>query len=553
MASLLKTICYIYLITYAKLEPTPKSQLDLDSLASIGVVDAGKYNYKLMTTGSEKLMVIKLVPNITYATNCNLTAHTAYTKMIERLLTPINQSLYEMRSVITERDGGTIFWGAIIAGAALGVATAAAITAGVALHRAEQNARNIAALKDALRNSNEAIQHLKDAQGHTVLAIQGLQEQINNNIIPKLKESHCLGVNNQLGLLLNQYYSEILTVFGPNLQNPVSASLTIQAIAKAFNGDFNSLMTNLNYDPTDLLDILESNSINGRIIDVNLNEKYIALSIEIPNFITLTDAKIQTFNRITYGYGSNEWLTLIPDNILEYGNLISNVDLTSCVKTKSSYICNQDTSYPISSELTRCLRGDTSSCPRTPVVNSRAPTFALSGGHIYANCAKAACRCEKPPMAIVQPATSTLTFLTEKECQEVVIDQINIQLAPNRLNKTIITDGIDLGPEVIINPIDVSAELGNIELEMDKTQKALDRSNKILDSMITEVTPDKLLIAMIVVFGILLLWLFGVSYYAFKIWSKLHFLDSYVYSLRNPSHHRSNGHQNHSFSTDISG
>lgn len=257
---------------------TVNSQIALADLTKIGIIPA--YNYKLKIKGelTNQLMVIRLYPNMTFLHNCSglEDIKAEYQTMIARILTPINASLTIMRNAITERVTGTRFWGAVIGGVALGVATSAQITAGVALHQSIRNSADIAQLKDAALRTNAAVEKLIISGQKTAIAISALQDQINSQIIPTINELGCEVAKNTIRLKLNQYFSIITLIFGPNLRDPVSQSISIQTLSQAFNGDFESLTKQLGYTSEDLLDILESESIRGRIIDV-----------DIPNMLSL--------------------------------------------------------------------------------------------------------------------------------------------------------------------------------------------------------------------------------------------------------------------------
>nr|QZU27218.1 fusion protein [Kanhgag paramyxovirus] len=428
-------------------------------------------------------MVIKMVPNLSNITNCHITITDEYKNMIKRILTPINNALTRMRSAIQDRVSNVRFWGAVVGGVALGVATSAQITAGIALHNSNQNAKAILNMKESIEKSNEAISKLQNSVAGTVIAISALQEQINTQIIPMINQLSCDVLNNKLGLRLNQYFSEISLVFGPSLQYPATSTLSIQAIAQAFNGDFQSLLETLGYSDEDFLDVLESNSIQARIIDVSLEGLFIVLQIEYPSLVNVPDAIVQEFNLISYNYDGQEWMSIFPSQILIRGSFLSNIDIDKCVPTKNNMICPHDTSSPISEQLYSCLLGNTSSCARMPVVNSHVSRYALSEGVLFANCVPLACHCKSTEQAIIQEASTTTVMIHKDYCEEIFIDGVYITLGRKVLNRTEYSTNISVGYPTTLDPVDISNELSDVKKQLEDSKELIDQANDILKNV----------------------------------------------------------------------
>ncbi|UOL48921.1 fusion protein [Wufeng Apodemus chevrieri jeilongvirus 1] len=486
------------------------SQLALSELSKIGIIPGRSYDLKLATTSSTQLMVIKLIPNLENMTNCSQGVLNSYQKMLTRVLEPIDSALKKIKSAVTDKPteelGGSRFWGALIGGVALTVATSAQITAGVALHNSIQNANAIHQLKDSIRNSNKAIAELQTAAQQTVVVLNALQDQINNQLVPSINTLGCQVVANTLGLKLNQYFSEISLVFGPNLRDPTSETLSIQALSRAFNGDFDSMLNKLKYDDKDFLDLLESDSIRGRIIDVSLSEYLIIIQIEYPSLIAIKDATIQMFNLISYNYRGSEWLSIFPSQLLIRGTYISNIDISQCTMTTNSIICKSDTSSPISSSTWACANGNLTGCARTRIVNSHAPRFALSGGVIYANCAPMVCQCQDPYFNINQEPSVTNVMIGGELCKEVFVGGVYITLGVTTLPRAMYAENVSLGGQISVDPIDLGNEISSIQDSVNKSQEYLDYANSILErvnpNIINVSTFSYLLVASI----LLLIW-----------------------------------------------
>nr|UED37249.1 fusion protein [Paramyxoviridae sp.] len=484
-----------------------RSQLAFSELSKIGVLPARNYALKVRGTTSKQYMVIKFLPNLQNVTDCFQSQVENYKSMLLKVLKPVNESIKLTRSYITERTTGVRFWGAIVGGVALGVATAAQITAGIALHNSIQNAAAIHQLKESLINTNKAIEKLQTAAHQTVIAVSALQTQINTHIIPALNNLGCETAANALGLRLSQYFSIISLIFGPNLRNPSMETISIQTLSQAFNDDFESLLSGLGYTKSDFLDILESNSIKGRIIEMDLDYYFMILQIEYPEMITIKDAMVQDFNLISYNDRGTEWMAIFPRSLLIRGSFISNIDITRCTQTSKSYICNEDTSSPISPQIYHCSLGQISECARSRVVNSHVSRYALSNGVIFANCIPITCLCKTTSQSIIQDVTSTNVMMTSEQCNEVEVDGIYFTVGPRFLNRTMFSGEVKLGSPVVTDPIDISNQLADVQSSINQSKDYLAKSNEILKYVNPRIVNTSTAIYLIVLSVITIVWI----------------------------------------------
>ncbi|ATP66849.1 fusion protein [Rodent paramyxovirus] len=488
------------------------SQLALSELTKIGIIPGKSYDLKLSTQSSFQFMVIKLIPNVDGLSNCTFNSMTNYKKMLTRVLEPINNALQHIKNAISDKQPAELpganarFFGAIVAGAALTVATTAQITAGIALHNSIQNANAILGLKDSIKQSNKAIAELQTAAQQTVLVINALQDQINNQLVPAINTLGCQVIGNTLGLRLNQYFSEVSLIFGPNLRDPTSETLSIQALSRAFNGDFDSMLSKLKYDDTDFLDLLESDSIRGRIIDVSLDDYFIVIQIEYPSLISIKDATVQTFNLISYNHRGSEWISIFPSQLLVRGTYISNIDISECVSTTNSLICKSDTSSPISSATWACATGNLTGCARTRVVNTHVPKFALSGGVVFANCAPIVCKCQDPMANINQEPKVTNVMVSSDTCKEVYVDGIYITLGKKTLPRAMYAEDVALGGPISVDPIDLGNDVSAIQDAINKSKEHLDEANHLLDKVNPNIVNAKSFAAIMAIVIVLIIW-----------------------------------------------
>nr|UQM99553.1 fusion protein [Pohorje myodes paramyxovirus 1] len=522
----------IAILTLAVIISSCKSQLALSELTKIGIIPGKSYDLKLSTQSTYQYMVIKLIPNLNNMTKCSIDTLDNYKNMLNRILNPIHDSLSKMKDAVQDKEPANMppvkFWGAVIGGVALGVATSAQITAGVALHNSIQNANAILQLKDSIRQSNKAIAELQTASRTTVTVLNALQEQINTQLVPAINNLGCQVVANTLGLRLNQYFSEISLIFGPNLRDPTSETLSIQALSKAFNGDFDSMISQLKYTDKDFLDVLESDSIRARIIDVSLEDYFITLQIEYPSLVQVSDAVVQTFNKISYNHRGSEWISLFPSQLLVRGMYISNIDISMCTMTSTSLICKSDTSSPISTATWSCANGNLTSCARTRVVNAHIPRFALSRGVLFANCAPIVCKCSDPPMNINQEPKMTNVMVSSDECREVYVDGLYITLGKRTLPRSMYAEDVALGGPISVDPIDIGNELNSIHDSLNKSQEYLDEANELLDKVNPRIINVQTFGVMLAFIILIIIWVVATTIWLIYLTKSLHYLNRHV-------------------------
>lgn len=444
-------------------------------------------SYKIMTRSSNQYIVIKLLPNVTALNNCTHSEIKEYEKLLGTILEPINSALSAMASNVKSLQSMTVsrrsrrFAGVVLAGAALGVATAAQITAGVALHQSSLNAEAIELLRESLMTTNDAIEEIRQASQETIIAVQGIQDYINTELIPAIDQLSCEMVGQKLGLKLLRYYTELLSIFGPSLRDPLSAEISIQALSYAFGGDLQKVIDKLGYSGEDLVAILESKGIRTRVTHVDLKGKFIVLSVSYPAVSEVSGVVVHKLEAVTYNLGAQEWYTAVPRYIVTQGYLISNLDENSCSFVTGTTICSQNSIYPMSDILQRCIRGDTASCARTLVSGTSGNRFILSKGNIIANCAAVLCKCKSSGSIITQSSEKLLTFITDDNCPLVEIDNIIIQVGPRKYANVIYEGKVELGPVIPIEKLDVGTNLGSALAKLDNAKELLRESDKILN------------------------------------------------------------------------
>nr|UED37258.1 fusion protein [Paramyxoviridae sp.] len=528
-------VCILYIIL-AISSNYINCQVAFTELSSIGIIKGKNFGLKVTGGYSTQVMVLKLIPNMDNLTECTKSALDNYKQTLVRVMTPIKQAMDFTRSAIKDKQVKNLrfFFGAIVGGVALGVATSAQITAGIALHNSLENAKAISSMRDAILATNTAVEELHNSQLQSVMVFNALQNKINSQIIPMLNSLGCQLSRNTLELYLNRYLSEISLIFGPNLRDPGFATLSVQAIASAFNGDFDTLSRSLGYSGKDFLDLMESNSITGRIIDISIDNFYIVIQIEYPILTTITDAIIQEFNLISYNYQGIEWISVYPNAILIRGGYLSNIELKSCVRTKSNYVCRQDTSIPMSDSLYKCTKGNVSSCARTRVINAHVPKFVLSDGIVFANCIATICKCQDPSYMIVQEQDVTTTMVSSERCNELLIDNVFITVGKSSFKRGMFASNVTVGAQVSVDPVDVSNELASIQISLNKTKSMLDKSNSILRGMKEGQINGYSFIIVCCLTGLTMLWCLILTLAMCKVFSKIRANSEIIPIFANP-------------------
>uniref|UniRef100_A0AAU7E3Q2 Fusion glycoprotein F0 n=1 Tax=Otomys rat paramyxovirus TaxID=3141898 RepID=A0AAU7E3Q2_9MONO len=495
--SLTQNIIYMLLvsvyITYID------AQISYKNLSRIGVFKMRELEYRLSGEPSGQLMVIKLIPNVTGLSICTLDTMTEYRNVVYNLLQPLNETIALTTTTVVRYAGNKRFFGAVIAGAALGVATAAQITAGVALYEARQNTQKIEAIKESIAETHKAIESIQTAQQETVVAIQGIQDQINSQILPKIHEMACNVAEQQLRLLLLQYYTDILATFGPTLQDPVSSKVTIQALARAAGGNLTGLIRSLGYNNQDLRYLLKIDGITGRVIDADPYLGTLVLQISYPTIIKIPGATIAELTAVTYHSQSSNWRTVIPQYVIQRGYTLANIQVDQCSKGGDFILCDNDKTFPMSQASQDCLRGKIEFCSRSAVIDREAPKFALISSNLVANCLAMTCKCEDPEFTINQEPDEPLVILGSDYCKTYFIDTIRIQLGKQLLPNVTLDSSVQLGPVIMLNPIDVSNQISLIESNIRDSEYHLKESMKKLGSSGKQLLYNSMTIAAIII------------------------------------------------------
>ncbi|AAK29087.1 fusion protein [Henipavirus nipahense] len=457
--------------------------LHYEKLSKIGLVKGVTRKYKIKSNPLTKDIVIKMIPNVSNMSQCTGSVMENYKTRLNGILTPIKGALEIYKNNTHDLVGDVRLAGVIMAGVAIGIATAAQITAGVALYEAMKNADNINKLKSSIESTNEAVVKLQETAEKTVYVLTALQDYINTNLVPTIDKISCKQTELSLDLALSKYLSDLLFVFGPNLQDPVSNSMTIQAISQAFGGNYETLLRTLGYATEDFDDLLESDSITGQIIYVDLSSYYIIVRVYFPILTEIQQAYIQELLPVSFNNDNSEWISIVPNFILVRNTLISNIEIGFCLITKRSVICNQDYATPMTNNMRECLTGSTEKCPRELVVSSHVPRFALSNGVLFANCISVTCQCQTTGRAISQSGEQTLLMIDNTTCPTAVLGNVIISLGKYLGSVNYNSEGIAIGPPVFTDKVDISSQISSMNQSLQQSKDYIKEAQRLLDTV----------------------------------------------------------------------
>nr|AAB39505.1 fusion protein [Henipavirus hendraense] len=457
--------------------------LHYEKLSKIGLVKGITRKYKIKSNPLTKDIVIKMIPNVSNVSKCTGTVMENYKSRLTGILSPIKGAIELYNNNTHDLVGDVKLAGVVMAGIAIGIATAAQITAGVALYEAMKNADNINKLKSSIESTNEAVVKLQETAEKTVYVLTALQDYINTNLVPTIDQISCKQTELALDLALSKYLL-ICSCFGPNLQDPVSNSMTIQAISQAFGGNYETLLRTLGYATEDFDDLLESDSITGQIVYVDLSSYYIIVRVYFPILTEIQQAYVQELLPVSFNNDNSEWISIVPNFVLIRNTLISNIEVKYCLITKKSVICNQDYATPMTASVRECLTGSTDKCPRELVVSSHVPRFALSGGVLFANCISVTCQCQTTGRAISQSREQTLLMIDNTTCTTVVLGNIIISL-PKYLGsiKLQVLRALLLGHQSIQTKVDISSQISSMNQSLQQSKDYIKEAQKILDTV----------------------------------------------------------------------
>nr|AAQ54639.1 fusion protein [avian paramyxovirus 1] len=490
----------------------PANSIDGRPLAAAGIVVTGDKAVNIYTSSQTGSIIVKLLPNLPKDKEaCAKAPLDAYNRTLTTLLTPLGDSIRRIQESVTTSGGRRQkrFIGAIIGGVALGVATAAQITAAAALIQAKQNAANILRLKESIAATNEAVHEVTDGLSQLAVAVGKMQQFVNDQFNKTAQELGCIRIAQQVGVELNLYLTELTTVFGPQITSPALNKLTIHALYNLAGGNMDYLLTKLGVGNNQLSSLIGSGLITGNPILYDSQTQLLGIQVTLPSVGNLNNMRATYLETLSVSTTRGFASALVPKVVTQVGSVIEELDTSYCIETDLDLYCTRIVTFPMSPGIYSCLSGNTSACMYSKTEGALTTPYMTIKGSVIANCKMTTCRCVNPPGIISQNYGEAVSLIDKQSCNVLSLDGITLRLSGEfdaTYQKNI---SIQDSQVIITGNLDISTELGNVNNSISNALNKLEESNSKLDKVNVKLTSTSALITYIVltiislVFGIL--------------------------------------------------
>ncbi|ADI80713.1 fusion protein [Tuhoko virus 1] len=481
--------------------------IDTTALTSIGAVIASSKEIMYYAQSTPNYIVIKLIPNLpNIPSQCNFSSIAYYNKTLLDLFTPISDNINMLHQRLSNTGRNRRFAGVAIGLAALGVATAAQVTAAFALVEAKSNTAKIAQIGQAIQNTNAAINSLNAGIGGAVTAIQAIQTQINGIITDQINAATCTALDAQIGTLLNMYLLQLTTTFQPQIQNPALQPLSIQALHRIMQGTSIVLSNLTDSSKYGLNDALSAGLITGQIVSVDLRLMQITIAANVPTLSRLENAIAHDIMRITTNVNNTEVIVQLPETIMEHAGRLYQFNKDHCLSSTQRFFCPYSDAKLLTSKISSCLSGIRGDCIFSPVVGNFATRFISVKGVIIANCKFIRCTCLQPEGIISQLDDHTLTVIDLKLCNKLDLGliQFDLQVLSNiSYEMTLNTSQNQL---ILTDPLDLSSELQTMNQSINNAANFIEKSNSLLNSSTYEFNRSVALLVALILLSLTILY-----------------------------------------------
>nr|BAA77017.1 fusion protein [Mumps orthorubulavirus] len=458
--------------------------VNINILQRIGYIKQQVRQLSYYSQSSSSYIVVKLLPNIQPTDNsCEFKSVTQYNKTLSNSLLPIAENINNIVSPSSGSRRHKRFAGIAIGIAALGVATAAQVTAAVSLVQAQTNARAIAAMKNSIQATNRAVFEVKEGTQQLAIAVQAIQDHINTIMNTQLNNMSCQILDNQLATSLGLYLTELTTVFQPQLINPALSPISIQALRSLLGSMTPAVVQATLSTSISAAEILSAGLMEGQIVSVLLDEMQMIVKINIPTIVTQSNALVIDFYSISSFINNQESIIQLPDRILEIGNEQWSYPAKNCKLTSHHIFCQYNEAERLSLESKLCLAGNISACVFSPIAGSYMRRFVALDGTIVANCRSLMCLCKSPSYPIYQPDHHAVTTIDLTACQTLSLDGLDFSIVS--LSNITYAENLTISLSQTINtqPIDISTELSKVNASLQNAVKYIKESNHQLQSV----------------------------------------------------------------------
>nr|CCX28840.1 fusion protein [avian paramyxovirus 1] len=484
------------------------SSLDGRPLAAAGIVITGDKAIKIYTSSQTGSIIVKLLPNMPKDKEaCARAPLEAYNRTLTALLTPLGDSIRRIQGSVSTSGGRRRkrFVGAVIGSVALGVATAAQVTAAAALIQANQNAANILRLKESIAATNEAVHEVTGGLSQLAVAVGKMQQFVNDQFNNTARELDCIKITQQVGVELNLYLTELTTAFGPQITSPALTRLTIQALYNLAGGNMDYLLTKLGVGNNQLSSLIGSGLITGYPILYDPQTQLLGIQVNLPSVGNLNNMRATYLETLSVSTTKGFASALVPKVVTQVGSVIEELDTSYCIESDLDLYCTRIVTFPMSPGIYSCLSGNTSACMYSKTEGALTTPYMTLKGSVIANCKITTCRCADPPGIISQNYGEAVSLIDRHSCNVLSLDGITLRLS-GEFDATYQRNISILDSQVIVTGnLDISAELGNVNNSISNALDKLAESNNKLDKVNVRLTSASALITYIVLTGLSLM------------------------------------------------
>nr|QCE30397.1 fusion protein [avian paramyxovirus 1] len=476
------------------------SSLDGRPLAAAGIVVTGDKAVNVYTSSQTGSIIVKLLPNMPKDKEaCAKAPLEAYNRTLTTLLTPLGDSIRKIQGSVATSGGRRQkrFIGAVIGSIALGVATAAQITAAAALIQANQNAANILRLKESIAATNEAVHEVTDGLSQLSVAVGKMQQFVNDQLNNTARELDCIKITQQVGVELNLYLTELTTVFGPQITSPALTQLTIQALYNLAGGNMDYMLTKLGVGNNQLSSLIGSGLITGYPILDDSQTPLLGTQVNLPSVGNLKNMRATYLETLSVSSTKGFASALVPKVVTQVGSVIEELDTSYCIESDLDLYCTRIVTFPMSPGIYSCLSGNTSACMYSKTEGALTTPYMALKGSVIANCKITTCRCADPPGIISQNYGEAVSSIDRHSCNVLSLDGITLRLS-GEFDATYLKNISILDSQVIVTGnLDISTELGNVNNSISNALDKLTESNSKLDKVNVRLTSTSALITYI--------------------------------------------------------
>nr|QNS29876.1 fusion protein [avian paramyxovirus 1] len=477
------------------------SSLDGRPLAAAGIIVTGDKAVNIYTSSQTGSIIVKLLPNMPKDKEaCAKAPLEAYNRTLTTLLTPLGDSIRRIQGSVSTSGGRRQkrFIGAVIGSVALGVATAAQITAAAALIQANQNAANILRLKESIAATNEAVHEVTNGLSQLAVAVGKMQQFVNDQFNNTARELDCIKIAQQVGVELNLYLTELTTVFGPQITSPALTQLTIQALYSLAGGNVDYLLTKLGVGNNQLSSLIGSGLIAGYPILYDAQTQLLGIQVNLPSVGNLNRMRATYLETLSVSTTKGFASALVPKVVTQVGSVIEELDTSYCIESDLDLYCTRIVTFPMSPGIYSCLSGNTSACMYSKTEGALTTPYMALKGSVIANCKITTCRCADPPGIISQNYGEAVSLIDRHSCNVLSLDGITLRLSGEfdaiyQKNISILDSQV-----IVTGNLDISTELGNVNNSISNALDKLAESNSKLDKVNVRLISTSALITYIV-------------------------------------------------------